>query len=324
MTAQFEVSIAFQTDKTPAAYETLGEVVDGYAFDVVSVYNDLFFQPALGALLHLSRRVHRARLGPAALNPYTLHPVEIAGQVATLDMASDGRAYLGLARGSWLDAIGLTSDRPISRLRESIEVVRYLLSRRTDGFSGALYQVSPGPMLQYEPLRGDVPIMVGTWGPHTARMAGEVADEVKIGGSANPKMVPVMRQWLATDRVGICLGAVTVVDRDRNAARELARREVALYLGVVAGLDPTVADPEWLSRIQSHAARRDYAAISRDISDEMLDRFAFAGTPDDIVRQTQELRAAGATRIEFGTPHGIDPPHGIRLLGEEVLPQLHT
>jgi 5,10-methylenetetrahydromethanopterin reductase len=299
-------------------------VVDGYAFDVVSVYNDLFFQPALGALLHLAQRVRRARLGPAALNPYTMHPVEIAGQVAALDMATDGRAYLGLARGSWLDAIGLAADRPVTRLRETIGVVRYLLAQRTDGFSGAFYQVAPGAKIQYSPQRSGVPIMVGTWGPHTARMAGEVADEVKIGGSANPKMVPIMRQWLATDRVGICLGAVTVVDRDRNAARELARREVALYLGVVAGLDPTVADPEWLSRIQSHAARRDYAAISRDISDEILDRFAFAGTPDDIVRQTQELRVAGATRIEFGTPHGIDPLHGIRLLGEAVLPQLHT
>jgi 5,10-methylenetetrahydromethanopterin reductase len=324
MTGRFEVSIAFQTDKTRAEYEALGEVVDGYAFDVVSVYNDLFFQPALAPLFHLAQRVRRARLGPAALNPYTLHPVEIAGQAAALDMATDGRAYLGLARGSWLDAIGLATDRPVTRLRESIQVVRYLLARRSDGFSGAIYQVAPGPMLHYEPLRKDVSIMIGTWGPQTARMAGEVADEVKIGGSANPKMVPIMRRWLATDRVGICLGAVTVVDRDRHAARALARREVSLYLGVVAGLDPTVQDPEWLARIQSNAARRDYAAISRDISDEILDRFAFAGAPGDIVRQTEELRAAGATRVEFGTPHGIDSLHGIRLLGDEVLPRLQT
>src|SRR5690242_9392427 len=132
MSRRFELSIAFQTDKTPSEYDALGEVVDGYSFDVVSVYNDLFFQPALGALLHLARRVRHARLGPAALNPYTLHPIEIAGQVAALDMATRGRAYLGLVRGSWLDAIGLTSDRPLARLRETIEFVRYVLARRTD------------------------------------------------------------------------------------------------------------------------------------------------------------------------------------------------
>jgi 5,10-methylenetetrahydromethanopterin reductase len=324
VSSHFKVSIAFQTDKSPAEYEALGEIVDGYEFDVVSVYNDLFFQPALGALLHLARRVRRAQLGPAALNPYTLHPIEIAGQMAMLDLATGGRAYLGLARGSWLDAIGLTTERPVARLKEAIEVVQYLLARRTDGFMGEIYCVDPEVSLQYIPLRSTLPIVVGTWGPQTARMAGEVADEVKIGGSANPSMVPIMRSWLATQSVGICFGAVTVVDRDRQAARALARREVSMYLGVVAGLDPTVDDPEWLSRIRGNAARRDYAAISRDISDEILDRFAFAGTPEDIVRQTEQLRAAGATRVEFGTPHGIDPLHGIRLLGEEVLPRLQA
>ena len=40
-----------------------------------------------------------------ALNPYTLHPMEIAGQIAVLDLATHGRAYLGLARGSWLDQL---------------------------------------------------------------------------------------------------------------------------------------------------------------------------------------------------------------------------
>ena len=46
-----------------------------------------------------------------------------------------------------------------------------------------------GATLQYEPLRPSVPIMLGTWGPRTAEVAGEVADEIKIGGSANPAVV---------------------------------------------------------------------------------------------------------------------------------------
>ena len=47
-----------------------------------------------------------------------------------------------------------------------------------------------------------------------------------------------------------------------------------------ASLDVTLEDPEWLARIRGHG--RDYASISRDISDAMLDRFAFAGTPEDV------------------------------------------
>ena len=54
------------------------------------------------------------------------------------------------------------------------------------------------------------------------------------------------------------------------------------------------------------------------ISDELLRRFAFAGTPDEIAEQAEALFAAGATRVEFGTPHGLDERRGVELLGEIV------
>ncbi|HZO33378.1 MAG TPA: LLM class flavin-dependent oxidoreductase [Chloroflexota bacterium] len=326
-----EMSIAFQTNKTPAEYEALALLVDGYGFDVVSVYNDLLFQPALGPLLLMARYLTQTRIGPAVLNPYTVHPLEIAGQVALLDLASQGHAYLGLGRGAWLDALGLETRRPVSTLREAVLLVRHLLARRPEAFDGEVFKLGAGMTLQYEPLRSHVPIMIGTWGPRTAQLAGEVADEIKIGGSANPAVVghlkPFIEDGLRTagrrpGSVGVCLGAVTVVDEDREAARAVARREVALYLPVVAPLDPTVTDLEWLDRITSAAGRGDYEAVARDISDDVLDRFAYAGNPEDIVRQVEAIAEGGATRVEFGTPHGIDSTRGIKLLGECVLPAL--
>ncbi len=317
---RLELSIAFQTNKTPAEYAALGKLVNRFGFDVVSTYHDLFFQPALGPLLLLAPHITSARLGPAALNPITLHPVEVAGQIAFLDAVTSGRAYLGLARGSWFESLGLSVDRPIARLREAIEVVRYLLRGESGGYRGSVYTVAPGSRLQYAPLRNQIPITLGTWSERTARVVGPLATEVKIGGSTNPRMVARMQAWLPPD-VGICAGAVTVVDRDGAAARALARREVAMYLPIVASLDATLDDPEWVRRIRASA--QDSTQIGRDISDAMLERFAFAGTPDDIVRQVHAVYAAGATRVEFGTPHGLDAVTGIRLLGEAVLPSLH-
>lgn len=58
------------------------------------------------------------------------------------------------------------------------------------------------------------------------------------------------------------------------------------------------------------------------ISDEMLSKFAFAGTPADVIGQATELLAAGVHRIEFGTPHGLTTEGGLRLLGTHVLPAL--
>jgi 5,10-methylenetetrahydromethanopterin reductase len=325
------LSIAFQTNKTPSEYEALALLIDGYGFDVVSVYNDLLFQPALGPLLIMARVLTQTRIGPAVLNPYTVHPLDIAGQTALLDLMSQGHAYLGLGRGAWLDALGLETTRPVETLREAVLLVQHLLARRTEAFEGEVFKLAAGLTLQYRPLRANVPIMIGTWGPKTAKVAGEVADEIKIGGTANPAMPGHLKPYIEAGSasagrrpgsVGICLGAVTVVDEDRDAARALARREVALYLPVVAPLDPTMTDREWLDRITAAARRGDYDAVARDISDEILDRFAYAGRPEDIVRQVEAIGAGGATRVEFGTPHGIDPIRGIKLIGERVLPAL--
>ena len=42
----------------------------------------------------------------------------------------------------------------------------------------------------------------------------------------------------------------------------------------------------------------------------------------DLIRQAERCFAAGAGRIEFGTPHGLIPEIGIRMIGEQVLPAL--
>ncbi|MBN9389766.1 MAG: LLM class flavin-dependent oxidoreductase [Chloroflexi bacterium] len=329
MKQPFRFSIAFQSNKSPVEYQALAELVDVYPFDVVSVYNDLLFQPALGPLILMAQRLHRAQVGFAALNPYTLHPLEIAGQAAVLDMVSGGRSYMGLVRGSWLDRLGIEGKKSYQTLREATMLVKHLLARDPAPFEGQIFQLAANSTLNYQPLRADVPIMIGTWGKLTARMAGEIANEIKIGGSSNPAMVGVLQPEIAAGEakagreagmVGVCLGAVTVVDEDREAARALVRREAALYIPVVAELDPTLQDPEWLQRVQEAAGRGDYDYVSRQISDEMLDKFAFAGNPQDIIRQVEKLIEAGASRVEFGTPHGLNPEVGINLLGEKVLP----
>lgn len=250
----------------------------------------------------MARETERVRLGPAALNPHTLHPVEIAGQVAALDQASRGRAYLGLVTGSWLDRLGLREDRQLTRLREAVEVVRRLLAGDRSGFSGERFVLAAGAGLAYEPLRPRVPLMIGTWHRRAARYAAGVADELKIGGTANPDMVRLVRGWLGDAPTRIVVGAVTVVDEDGDAARARAAAEVEMYLDVVARLDPTLELAD------------DGAAP--------LDRFTLAGTPEEVARHARSLVDAGAARVEFGTPQGLTTEHGVALLCERVLPLL--
>ena len=141
-----------------------------------------------------------------------------------MDLASGGRAYLGLVAGAWLDRLGLDGRAPVARMREAVEIVRRLFAGDRSGFAGSHFSLAPGAGFEYEPARKRIPLMIGTWRPRMAALAGEVAEEVKIGGCANPKMVELMRSWIGSDDVGIVVGAVTVVDENGDAARERALR----------------------------------------------------------------------------------------------------
>jgi len=318
-----QLGLGLQTDKKPGDYAPLARLAEDAGFDVVTTFNDLWFQPALPALLEIAGATRHARVGPSCLNPFTLHPVEIAGQIAVLDAASNGRAFLGLARGSWLEPLGLDQSHPLTTIRETWEIVRRLLAGDGSGFTGRKFSLPEGQRLRFPILRNEVPLLVGTWAPRLAAFAGEEAQEVKVGGSANPDVVPVIRERIGNPNVTIVFGAVTVVDEDSEQARLVARREVAMYLAVVAELDPTLSlDPELLARVRALVAAGDDAGAGALISDEILDRFAFAGTPAQIAAQAEALFDAGVGRVDFGTPHGAPERRGVELLCAEVLPRL--
>jgi 5,10-methylenetetrahydromethanopterin reductase len=375
-----ELSIALQSDEDLATYAGLAPRIEELGFAAISVYADLGYPSPMLPLIIAAQNTRRIRLGPACLNPYLLHPVEIANQLHMLDSVSGGRAYLGLARGAWLDAVGVSQDRPVRRLREAVDVVRRLMRGDDTGYQGEIFQVAPGVRLAYRPVRPDVDLLLGAWGPLGIALAGELAAEVKIGGTANPALLPraaraLERGAARTGRppaeIGLVCGAVTVVDEDGASARRLARAEVATYLPVVAALDGTAGqgsagqgsagldsagqgsagqgsagldsagldsagqgsagldsaglDSAGLGEAELATMQRlvragDHEAAGRLVPDAVLDRFAFSGTPDQVTGQVQALLDAGATRVEFGTPHGLTAARGIELLGRRVLP----
>ncbi|HEY7711694.1 MAG TPA: LLM class flavin-dependent oxidoreductase, partial [Candidatus Entotheonella sp.] len=295
-------------------------------------YNDMLYQPAWLPLLEIARHTKRVRIGPAAVNPFTSHPINIAGNIALIDEMSKGRAYLGLVRGGWLDFLGLHPKRPITALREAFACIRLLLQQSREPYHGQVFSLAGGEALRWRIHRPDVPFLLGTWGPQTLNACLDQIAEIKIGGTANPRVVPTIQKVIgdvatqdrdAPAKIGIAVGAVTIVDRDGKAARETARREAALYLNIIARLDPTLGiEPDLLSRIHDASARYEFEQVARYISDDVLRRVAFAGTPDEVAEQAAHLFDAGVQRVEFGTPHGLSSAEGLRLLGEFVLPAL--
>ena len=217
-----------------------------------------------------------------------------------MDLASGGRAYLGLVTGAWLDRLGLDGRAPVARMREAVEIVRRLFDGDRSGFAGSHFSLARGVGFEYEPLRKRIPLMIGTWKPRMAALAGEVANEVKIGGCANPEMVELMRGWIGNDDVGIVVGAVTVVDEDGDAARERARREVEMYLEVVGETGRDDRGP---------AAARELDVRGHSRGGGCARAAALRGG-----------REAGGVRDASGP----DPTRGLTLLCDRVLPLLRA
>jgi 5,10-methylenetetrahydromethanopterin reductase len=318
-----ELGLGLQTDKRPGDYAALARIADGGGFDVVTTFNDLWYQPALPALLEIAAATERVRVGPSCLNPFTAHPVELAGQIAVLDLASRSRAFLGLSAGAWLGDLGIEQQRPVETIAEAWEIVSRLLAGDRSGFAGEVFSVEPGRGLEYSVARTQVPLLIGSWSPRLSAFAAEHADELKIGGSANPAMVRLVRERLGSDEVGVVAGAVTVVDRDARRARDLARRRVAMYLDVVGRLDPTVElGPELTAALAARVHAGDESGAASLVSDAVLDLFALSGAPDQVADQVRALFDAGARRVDFGSPHGLDERTGVELLVREVMPRL--
>jgi len=299
-----EIGLGVQTNRSADAYVRISRFAEEAGFDAISVFHDLGFQPAIVPLTLMAHSTDRIRLGPAALNPWTLHPFEIAAQIAALDAVSGGRAYVGLAQGAWLDELGLAEERPLQGMREAVEIVRRVLAGDTSGFDGERFRLAPGRGLHFEHPRDSVPLMLGTWRPRMAALAGEIADELKIGGCASPDMARLVRSWIGNDDVRLVVGAVTVVDEDGDAARGLARERVELYLPVVGHLDVT---------------------LELEPGEPLpLEPFVLAGTPEEVVERIEALAAAGVGRVELGPPWGRTAENGLRLLSERVLPRVRT
>lgn len=326
---RYEVGIGLAGALTPGEYREIAVVAERGGFDAITVFGDLMFQPPALVLHTMAEVTATVRLGIAAYSPWTQHPIEIAGQIAYLDRMSRGRLFYGLVRGAWLDQLGIDQSRSLSAIRDTVEIVSRLLRGDAGGYEGPVYSLEPRTTLRYEPWRPVVPLLIGTWSKALAHYASAVADEIQAGGSANPEMVGHLRQLSHDEATGrgpkICLNAVTVVDEDHDAAIRAARAASALYFEVVARLDPTIdVDEELMIEMRRLLDVGEDQRAGALIPERILDKFAFAGTPAEVAQRAARIIDAGAHRVEFDTPFGLDTDMGLRLLTTEVVPRVHA
>src|SRR3954469_24268502 len=93
-------SLRFNNDHPVANYVRWAKLAESAGFDQFWVSHDLFLRSSPVILTAVALATERIELGTCILNPYSLHPAEIAMSAATLDEVSGGRFNLGLGAGA--------------------------------------------------------------------------------------------------------------------------------------------------------------------------------------------------------------------------------
>lgn len=158
-----QIALALQTDKPLSSYGDIARTAENWGFNTVSVYNDLLYQPAWLPLLEIAKHTSRVSIGVAAVNPFTCHPINIAGNIALIDEASNGRAYLGLAKGGWLEFLKLDTPPAPRALQDALRVIRHVLEGNKDPLLLEHFSLAGGDSLRWAVARPDIPFLLGSW-----------------------------------------------------------------------------------------------------------------------------------------------------------------
>ncbi|MEZ5228173.1 MAG: TIGR03621 family F420-dependent LLM class oxidoreductase [Acidimicrobiales bacterium] len=141
--------------------------------------------PVLAAAAAVTERL---RLGPYVANAGLRRPLDLAVDTATLDVVSDGRAFLGLGAGhspsEWSTQGMVRPDGRgrIQQLIETAEAVQALLDGERVTTNTAFVSLVDAYLEQPQPLQDRVPMWIGGNNTELLRYAGANADVVAFSG----------------------------------------------------------------------------------------------------------------------------------------------
>lgn len=305
---------------------------DGLAFtDSQNLAGDTF--AALGIAARCTEKI---RLATGATNPATRHPAVLASAMATIQVESAGRAWLGIARGDSAMAYIGRKPMPLDEFGHALEEIQTYLrgeSVNCDGFASQIQWLS-----RYNLPR--VQMSVAATGPKVIRLAARVADAITFSVGADPvrlkTSIDLARQTRAQAgqpplRLGAYLNCVT--HPDIGVARDLVRGRLGVYarfstmdrsvLNSLSEPDRKVAD-ELVSTydMQSHAASG--ARHAAALGDDFVDRFGIVGPSEQVAKRLTELIRLGLDHVVV-VGHSRDTPPEVfaecsRRFCQEVIP----
>lgn len=322
-------SLRVNNDLTIGETVALARAAERAGFDQLWISNDLFLRSNLVLLPAVAQATRRLEIGAGILNPYTLHPAEMAMFAASMDELSGNRFNLGLAAGAgdFLRWVGIEQEKPLTTIRETIRALRQWLAGERVAWQGEALRWTNAAYLRFVAPRV-TPIYLGAMGPQMLHLAGELADGVlpllfppehyfgvkphlDAGLADRPAHLPPLD-------LAACIWVS--LSTDEAAARRVLAQKIAYY---GHALGPLIYARLGLTR-SDFAPIEQAMMVERDVEkaiglvDEQMLRIGVVGQPASVIQRVEPLVAAGVRHLSFGPPLGPDVLEAVRLLGEVI------
>lgn len=275
----------------------------------------------LGAAVARAARAHRIVVRPVI---GVTHPVNIAEELATLDVISYGRAVLATCDrppSRTLDATGLTPAEAIERFWEALEIIQRAWSPEPFSFEGSHWRV-PARMPEHadsperlsvtpKPAQLTIPILVGATTPESIGRAAEAG--LPVLGEAWETLSEVTAKFEHHREYG----APAAARRLRAVVRDVFVAETAKRAWQIAEAE--------LERGYGRD-RADGRALPGGSTREVAAERAVVGDTDGVLEELRRYAAAGVNYVACRIAAPAEQPHLAReaatLLGRGVAPHL--
>jgi 5,10-methylenetetrahydromethanopterin reductase len=282
-------------------------------FEAVWQAESRLVRDAIVPMAAFASHTTRLKVASGVTNNWTRNIGLLAATFLTLDDLAPDRIICGI--GAWWDPlaskVGITRRKPLTAMRETVEVFRKLLAMEMVTFHGEFQYVDG---IQLDVVHGrkeprNVPIYIGATGMKMMELAGEIADGVCLNYLVHPDYnlramdaleIGARRDGRSIDDIDRPQLMICSVDYDRKKALDGARKMMTQYLGQQPHLmKASGVSQELLDEIHQvltwPATDEQIEAAMHLVPDDVVQMCTASGSPEEVKAKVREYIDHGCT-----------------------------
>lgn len=291
----------------------LVQYAEANGFEAVWQAESRLVRDAIVPMAAFAATTKKIKVGSGVTNNWTRNIGLLAATFLTLDDLAQDRIICGI--GAWWDPlaskVGIQRRKPLSAMRETVEVFRRLMNMENVTFHGEFHYVDG---IQLDVVHGrteprNVPIYIGATGMKMMELAGEIADGAVLNYLVSPAYnlqamdaleAGAKKAGRSIDEIDRPQLMICSVGDDRKAALDGARKMITQYLGQQPHLmKASGVSQELLDEIHQvlswPATEEQIESAMHLVPDDVVQMCTASGSPEEVKAKVREYIDNGAT-----------------------------